>query len=83
MKMMPKKNRGFSLIEVMIALAILSTLALTLVGVLPMAFKNIQEATDLSVVARIVQTISSDAQSSDWDEFLASYSNLCESARAS
>lgn len=63
------QSPGFSLIEVLFALAIFSTVALSLIAILPTGFDNVREAANLSVVSRIVQTITSDAQSSDWDEF--------------
>ncbi len=69
------QSPGFSLIEVLFALVIFSTVAISMIAILPTGFDNVREAANLSVVSRIIQTVTSDAQSSDWDEFADRFSN--------
>ena len=62
-------SRAFSLIEVVFALGIIAKIGVTMIGLLPSGFKNVKEAGDLAVISRILQSISSDALTSDWDEY--------------
>jgi uncharacterized protein (TIGR02598 family) len=60
--------RGFSLVEVMIAVGIVASVMLGLIGVMPVGLSAIQEAQHNSIKARIVQEVISDAQSANWNE---------------
>jgi uncharacterized protein (TIGR02598 family) len=57
---------GFSLVEVMIAVGIVASVMLGLVGVMPVGLRAIQDAQHNSVKSRIVQEIISDIQAADW-----------------
>ena len=46
-----------------------------MIGLLPSGFKNVKEAGDLAVVSRILQSISSDALTSDWVEYEERFSS--------
>lgn len=65
----PTTLRAFSLIEVVFALGIIATVGVTMIGLLPSGFKNVKEAGDLAVNSRILQSVSSDALTSDWKEY--------------
>ena len=66
--------QAFSLVEVSFSLAILATVGVTLIGLIPSGFGNVRRAGDLSVISRIVQTTANDALSSDWDEYATRFS---------
>lgn len=66
-------ERAFSLVEVAFSLAIIATVGVTLIGLIPSGFENVRRAGDLSVISRIVQTTASDALSSDWDDYAARF----------
>lgn len=70
-----RESGGFSLLEVLFALGIIVTVGISLIGLIPSGFDTVRRAGDLSVIARIVQTISSDALSSDWEEYAEQFSS--------
>jgi uncharacterized protein (TIGR02598 family) len=57
---------AFSLVEVMIAVGIVASVMLGLVGIMPVGLSAIQDAQNNSIRARIVQEIISDLQAADW-----------------
>jgi len=60
-------NKGFSLIEVTIAMAIASVALVTLIGMLPQGMDTMREAGDMAIEARIHQQILSEIQMADFD----------------
>lgn len=62
-----KTQRGFSLIEVIVAMGIASTVMVGLIGIMPAGVESLHDASTTTIQARIVQDLISDAQMSDWD----------------
>jgi uncharacterized protein (TIGR02598 family) len=62
------RQRGFSLIEVTLALAIAALGFITLLGLLPQGLDMARRSADLASEARIVQKLSSELQSTSWDK---------------
>lgn len=60
--------QGFSLVEVVFALAIASLGFLTLLGLLPSGLEMARNSADLAAEARITQHLSGELQSTPWDE---------------
>jgi uncharacterized protein (TIGR02598 family) len=61
-------QRGFSLIEVTLALAIAALGFITLLGLLPQGLDMARRSADLASEARIVQKLSSELQSTPWQD---------------
>ena len=61
-------QRGFSLIEVTLALAIAALGFITLLGLLPQGLDMARRSADLASEARIVQKLSGELQSTSWDK---------------
>lgn len=61
-----RPSRGFSLLEVIVAMGIVATVMIALVGVMPSGVASIQESSVTSIEARIMQEIISDAQAAEW-----------------
>ena len=74
-------SRGFSLIEVTIAMAIAALAIVTLLGMIPQGMTTLQEAGDQSIMGRIHQRILSEIQltpfgtSGDNDNLIMSFDN--------
>jgi uncharacterized protein (TIGR02598 family) len=66
MRKTSRQQAGFSLLEVIVAMGIVATVMLALVGVMPKGVESIHQASIASIEARIAQEIISDAQSADW-----------------
>jgi uncharacterized protein (TIGR02598 family) len=64
----PVSREGFSLVEVVFALAIASFGFLTLLGLLPSGLEMARNSADLAAEARITQHLSGELQSTSWDE---------------
>lgn len=64
----PSSRRGFSLAEVLFALAITSFALLALIGVLPEGLRSLQNAQRQEAEARIVQHLAAHYQVKTWDE---------------
>ncbi|MBX7208129.1 MAG: Verru_Chthon cassette protein B [Verrucomicrobiaceae bacterium] len=64
----PRAQRGFSLAEVLIALAITSFALLALIGVLPEGLKSLRTAQRNEAEARIVQQLAAAWQMKTWSE---------------
>lgn len=75
MKTITRPDRGFSLIEVTIAMAIASVALVTLVGLLPQGMDTMREAGDMAIEARIHQQLLGEIQMADFDR-LDSYDGV-------
>jgi uncharacterized protein (TIGR02598 family) len=64
----PHRRRGFTLAEVMIALMIVSTVMIGMVGAIPHAVKSVRESNGLTIMGRIAQELTSDIQMSEYDD---------------
>lgn len=62
-----EQQRGFSLVEVALAVAILSIALVALMGLLPSGISNFQTAMDNSIAAHISQRVMQDAQQAEFD----------------
>jgi uncharacterized protein (TIGR02598 family) len=60
-------SRGFSLIEVIVAMGIVATVMVGLIGILPSGVASLHEASTVAIQSRIVQEMISNAQQSEWD----------------
>ncbi len=61
-------NQGFSLIEVIVAMGIVSTVMVGLIGIMPSGVASLHEASTVAIQSRIVQELVSDAQQSTWND---------------
>lgn len=61
------KTRGFSLIEVTIAMAIASVALVTLMGLLPQGMNTMREAGDQAIMGRIHQQVMSELQMAEFE----------------
>lgn len=62
------RSRGFSLVEVTIAMAIASVALVTLMGLLPQGMETMREAGDKAIEARITQQILNELQLTPFDD---------------
>ncbi|MEM0895962.1 MAG: Verru_Chthon cassette protein B [Verrucomicrobiota bacterium] len=60
------RNRGFSLVETVIAVAIVATVMISLLAMLPVGLDSLSEAKKTDIQARIMQTIVSEVQMTGW-----------------
>jgi uncharacterized protein (TIGR02598 family) len=60
--------RGFTLAEVMIALGIVATVMVGLLGMIPLAVRSVRESANLAISARIAEEIISNIQMADWKD---------------
>ena len=60
-------SRGFSLIEVIVAMGIVATVMVGLIGIMPAGVESLHDAATTAIQSRIVQELISDAQQSDWN----------------
>jgi len=67
----PNLLRAFSLVEVTLALGIISFGMVTMLGLLPLALRLSREAVDTTVEAQIVRALSSELNALDWANFPA------------
>lgn len=63
-----KSSRGFSLIEVIVAMGIVATVMVGLIGIMPAGVESLHDASTTAIQSRIVQELISDAQQSDWSD---------------
>mgnify|MGYP001212058499 CR=1 FL=1 len=63
----PEVTRGFSLIEVTIAMAIAAVALVTLMGLIPQGMNTMKEAGDRAIMGRIHQQVMSELQMADFD----------------
>lgn len=71
----PESKRGFSLVEVTIAMAIAAVALVTLIGMLPQGMDTMREAGDMAIEARIHQQILSEMQMASFDK-MSSYDGV-------
>ena len=67
MKNQLSSARGFSLIEVIVAMGIVATVMVGLIGIMPAGVASLHDASTTAIQSRIVQELASDAQQSDWN----------------
>lgn len=60
-------KKAFSLVEVVIAIGIVSFALLPMLGLLPIGLSTFKKAIDTTVISQIVQKIGNEAQQSDFD----------------
>lgn len=63
----PKRNQGFSLVEVTLAIGITAVALVSLMGMLPKGMQTLQRANDLAVMGRIHQQILGELQMTPWE----------------
>lgn len=68
-----RQSSGFTLAEVMIALGIVASVMIGMLGMIPHAVGSIRESNSLTVMGRIAQEIISDIQMSEWDDIEEDY----------
>ncbi len=61
-----RRPRGFSLVEVTVAMGIVATVLVALIALLPYGMESIREAKSTQVQARIANEIISEIQVADW-----------------
>jgi uncharacterized protein (TIGR02598 family) len=62
---------GFSLIEVTLAIAVLATVVVSMMALLPSGMGRFQAAMDATISAQIAQRVITDAEQSDFDKLIA------------
>lgn len=68
-------SRGFTLAEVMIAMGIVATVMVGLLGMIPLGVRSVREATNLTLTGRIAQEVISNIQQANWKEIERSFNN--------
>ncbi|MES2706258.1 MAG: Verru_Chthon cassette protein B [Verrucomicrobiota bacterium] len=62
------RSRGFTLAEVMIAMGIVASVMVALLGMIPLGVRSVREAANLTISGRIAQEVISNIQQSNWGE---------------
>lgn len=70
---LPLRRSGFTLAEVMIALMIVSTVMIGMVGAIPHAVRSVRESNCITTMGRISQELISDIQMSAWEDIEENY----------
>lgn len=60
------RRAGFSLIEIMLAMGVISIAMVGLMGLVPLGLKTFKESVHVTVQSQILQTLISEAQLQDW-----------------
>ncbi len=68
-----RQPSGFTLAEVMIALGIVASVMIGMLGMIPHAVGSIRESNSLTVMGRIAQEVISDIQMSEWNQIEEDY----------
>ena len=68
---LPRCHRGFTLVEVALAVGITVTVCITLMGLIPQSMDAMHKSALVSADARVVQSITSDYQMRDWATVVA------------
>ena len=64
---------GFTLAEVMIAMGIVASVMVGLLGMIPLGVRSVREAANLTISGRIAQEVISNIQQANWSDVLTSY----------
>lgn len=64
---------GFTLAEVMIAMGIVASVMVALLGMIPLGVRSVREATNLTISGRIAQEVISNIQQANWKDVIANY----------
>jgi uncharacterized protein (TIGR02598 family) len=70
MKFTARTRKGFSLVETVMAVGITATVVITILALVPVGMRSLQESTLQMADARIIQTIAGRYQMKDWDYVL-------------
>jgi uncharacterized protein (TIGR02598 family) len=66
-------SRGFTLAEVMIAMGIVATVMVGLLGMIPLGVRSVREATNLTITGRIAQEVIGNIQQANWKDVEKSF----------
>jgi uncharacterized protein (TIGR02598 family) len=66
-------SHGFTLAEVMIAMGIVASVMVALLGMIPLGVRSVREATNMTITGRIAQEVISNVQQANWADVLAQY----------
>ena len=66
-------SHGFTLAEVMIAMGIVASVMVALLGMIPLGVRSVREATNLTISGRIAQEVISNVQQANWIDVLTNY----------
>ena len=69
----PSRQPGFSLIEVTIAMGIVATVMVGLLGMIPLGVRSVREATNLTITGRIAQEVIGNIQQANWKDIEKSF----------
>lgn len=75
MRKSPRRSRAFSLVEVVLAIGVVSFAFVAIMGLLPAGMSQFRKAIDTTMAADIAQRIISDAQQADFDTLTNGPSN--------
>lgn len=64
---------GFTLAEVMIAMGIVASVMVALLGMMPLGVRAVREATNMTISGRISQEVISNIQQANWADVLKNY----------
>ncbi len=64
---------GFTLAEVMIAMGIVASVMVALLGMIPLGVRAVREATNLTISGRIAQEVISNIQQANWKDVMNNY----------
>ncbi len=72
----PRRRRlGFTLAEVMIAMGIVATVMVGLLGMIPLGVRSVREASNLTITGRIAQEVIGNIQQANWKDIVRSFDN--------
>jgi uncharacterized protein (TIGR02598 family) len=67
------QSSGFTLAEVMIAMGIVASVMVGLLGMIPLGVRTIREATNLTISGRIAQEVISNVQQANWQDVITGF----------
>ena len=74
-KLRSLRRPGFTLAEVMIAMGIVASVMVGLLGMIPLGVRAVREATNLTISGRIAQEVISNIQQANWKDVLTTYNS--------